>query len=105
MKKWIPWVLFCVTLLAAVYMFILLLNAGGSLGDARSQVDHLNTRSEFVLSILREDWVGKDEASVITLSSKLEQQGVIVGKENNLYEIGELIFVIHDGVVIDVHYF
>jgi len=105
MKKWIPWALFCVTLLAAVYMFILLLNSGGSLGDARSQVDHLNKRSELILSIIRDDWVGKDEASVITLSSKLEHQGIIVGKENNLYEIGELIFVINDGVVMDVHYF
>jgi len=55
--------------------------------------------------MLRDDWLGKDEASVISLSRKYEQQGIIIGKENNQYEIGELIFVIQNGVVVDVHYF
>ena len=104
MSKWIPWFLFCSAFIAAVYVFVLLLNAGSAMDDARSETERIRVRSDLALSIIRNDWLGKKETSVIALSNEMKRKGVIVGIENGLLEIGDLIFAIENGIVIDVHY-
>ncbi|MCP5442307.1 MAG: hypothetical protein H6968_04680 [Chromatiaceae bacterium] len=104
MSKWFPWSLFGTAFLAAVYIFVLLLDAGASLSNARSETERIRDRSDLVLSILRRDWLGKKAASVTELSEALHQKGVITGNENGLLEIGDLIFETKDGFVTDIRY-
>ena len=85
-------------------MFVLLLNAGVALDDARSQTMYLRERSDLAISIVRKDWIGKDTARVAELSKKLERQGVIVGVEGDVFEIGDFSFRTTDGVINDVRY-
>jgi hypothetical protein len=72
MKRSIPWSLFGVAFLAALLSFILLLNAGSMLGDARSEVDRLRERSALTLSIARKDWIGRN-ANVVSDLARAER--------------------------------
>lgn len=105
MIKVIPWIFFGVALAAALYLFVLLLNAGVALDNARSQVTYLRERSDLALSIVRKNWIGKDATRVADLSKELERQGVIVGVEGNDFKVGDLIFETKGGVVTGVRYF
>ena len=105
MIKWIPWVLFGCTFLAAAYSFILLLNAGAALDDARSEVERLRGRNDLALVILRKGWVGKETTDVSELSRVLQKQGVIVGNKDGVYEVGDIIFETGNGSVKDLRYF
>lgn len=106
MIRMLPWFLFGLSLLAALYLCVLLMNAGVALDDARSQVARLQERNELVLSIARKDWIGKEVVRVAVLANELERQGVIVKKtKDGSFEIGDLIFEIKDGVVTQVRYF
>jgi hypothetical protein len=105
MIKALPWVLFCLALLAAIYLLVLLLDAGMALDNSRTQTSHLRQRSELALTIVRKEWVGKDATQVVDLSKELEQQGVIVGPESkSAFGIGDFIFETKDGVVTNVRY-
>jgi len=104
MIKSLPWILFGLALLGFLGLFVLLLNAGVALDDARSQTTHLRERSDLALSIVRNDWIGKDTARVVELSNELGRQGVIVGVEGGAFEIGDFIFETTDGVITDVRY-
>jgi len=105
MIKALPWIFFGLASLTAIYLFVLLLNAGVALDDARSYSTHLRERSDLALSIVRKDWIGKDAASVTELSKELERQGVIVGPESNsAFGIGDFIFETKGGVVTEVRY-
>lgn len=105
MIKVIPWIFFGVALAGALYLFVLLLNAGAALDNARSQVTYLRERSDLALSIVRKNWIGEDATRVADLSKELERQGVIVGVEGNDFKIGDLIFETKGGVVTGVRYF
>ncbi len=105
MIKWLPWILFCCSLLAAVYSFALLLNAGGALDDARSEVERLRERSDLALVILRKNWLGTEVTSLSTLSKDLRQQGVIVKNHEGVYEIGDIVFETKGGLIKDLRYF
>lgn len=106
MIRALPWLLFGLSVLAALYLFVLLLNAGVALDDARSQVARLRERNELVLSIARKEWIGKEAASVADLANEFERQGVIAKKtKDGSFEIGDLIFEIKNGVVTQVRYF
>lgn len=105
MRRTIPWLLFGVSLFAALCSFILLLNAGAMLDDARSEVARLGERSELVLSIARKGWIGKKADAVANLASELEQKGVIAKRTEGAFEIGQVIFEVSNGVVIEVRYF
>lgn len=105
MIKLLPWIFFGVALAAAVYLLVLLLDAGVALDNARSQVTYLRERSDLALSIVRKNWIGKDAARVADLSKELERQGVIVGVEGNDFKVGDLIFETKGGVVTGVRYF
>jgi hypothetical protein len=87
-----------------MYLFVLLLNAGSALDDARSEVARLRERSDLALSVVRKDWLGKDAASVADLSRQLEQQGVIVGTEGDSFKIGDFIFETKGSLVTRVRY-
>jgi len=102
--KWVPWVLFALALVATLYSFVLLLNGGAALTDARSEVRRLRERSDLALSIIRRDWLGREAASVTGLSRELEQKGTIVGTEDGSFEVGDLIFEVKDGLVANVRY-
>ncbi len=104
MSKVLPWILFGLALVAAMYLFVLLLNAGSALDDARSEVARLRERSDLALSLVRKDWLGKNAASVADLSRQLAQRGVIVGTEGDSFEIGDFIFETKGGVVTGVRY-
>ncbi len=104
MMKRVPWILFSLLLMAALYLFVLLLNAGSTLGDARSQEGYLRVRSDLALTIIRKDWVGKEIASVTALSRELEQKGVIVGTEGSSLKIGDFIFETKGGLITGVRY-
>jgi hypothetical protein len=100
----LPWILSGLALLAAIYSFVLLLNAGAALDDARSEVARMRERSDLALSVLRKDWIGKDIASVTNLSKDLERQGAIVKDRAGSFEIGQLVFHTKDGVVTEIRY-
>lgn len=102
--KRVPWILFGLSLIAVLYLFVLLLNAGSAVGDARSEVAHLRERSDLALTIVRKDWVGKEAARVTALSRELEQKGVIVKTEGSSFEIGDLIFETKGGLITGVRY-
>ena len=104
MIKALPWIFFGLALVAALYLFVLLLNGGGALDDARSEVARLRKRSDLALAIVRKNWIGRDAASVNKLSKEFEQQGVIVGVENGVIEIGDFIFEVQGDLVTEVHY-
>lgn len=104
MIKAVPWVFFSLTLLAAIYLFVLLLDAGVALDNARSQTTYMRERSDLALTIVRKEWIGKGSKHLADLSKELEQQGVIVGSEGNDYKIGDFIFETNNGVVSGVHY-
>lgn len=104
MIKALPWIFFGLALVAALYLFVLLLNGGVALDDARSEVVRLRARSDLALSIIRKDWIGKDATSIAELSKELERQGVIVGVEDSVFEIGDFIFETQGSLVTEVHY-
>lgn len=106
MIKALPWILFGLALVAALYAFALVLNAGGSLDDSRTETARLRERNNIALSIVRKEWVGKDAASVVDLSKELQRKGIMVKRtRDGAFEIGDLIFETKDGVVTQVHYF
>ena len=106
MSRRVPWLLLGVSALVVLYLIWLLFNGGTELDDARSQVANLRGRSELALSILREDWIGKEASSVSTLSAECERRGVITSKSNDAtFQIGDLIFEVKGGVVVGVRYF
>jgi hypothetical protein len=104
MIKAIPWIFFGLTFLASFYLFMLLLNGGVALDNARSEVTRLRERSNLALSIVRKDWLGKKAASLADLSRELERQGVIVGVEGDTFKVGDFIFETKGGVVTEVRY-
>lgn len=104
MSKALPWIFFGLALLAVLYLFVLLLNGGSALNDARSEVVRLRERSDLALSLVRKDWIGREAARVKVLSKEFERQGVIVGIEGDAFKIGDFIFETQDGLVTEVHY-
>ncbi|HPN80205.1 hypothetical protein [Dokdonella sp.] len=106
MIRAIPWTLFAASILAALFLFVLLLNAGVALDDSKLEVLRLRERSELVLRITRKDWIGKEATSVADLAHEIGRQGVITKRtKDGSFEIGDLIFEIKDGVVTQVRYF
>lgn len=103
--KWLPWILFCSALLATLYSFFLLLNGGVALDNARSEVDRLKERSNLALSIVQEEWIGKNSSKLLDLSQRFEKEGVIVKRKGSTHEIGDIIFETENGIVVDVRYF
>ncbi|WP_035217160.1 hypothetical protein [Desulfobulbus elongatus] len=104
MIRALPWIFFGLALLVVLYLSVLLLNGGAALNDARSEVERLRERSNIALSIVRKDWIGKDATSVNELSREFGRQGVIVGVEDGVFEIGDFIFETRDGLIMEVHY-
>ncbi len=105
-KRMLPWLLFVLSLFGNLYLFVLLLNSGAWIDDMGSEVERQRERSNLALSIIRKEWVGKEAASVATLSDEIGRQGVIAKKApDGSFEIGDLIFEIKDGVVTQVRYF
>lgn len=102
--KWLPWILFCSTLLAALYSFFLLLNGGAALDDARSEVGRLTERSNLALSIVEKEWIGKDSSKLLDLSQRLEKEGVIVKRKGSTHEIGDIVFETENNIVVGVRY-
>ncbi len=100
----LPWILCGIALVAAIYSFALLLNAGASIDDARSEVARMRERSDLALSVLRKDWIGKDVASVTNLSKDLARQGQVVKGRAGSLEIGQLVFHTKNGVVDEIRY-
>ena len=104
MIKSLPWILSGLILMAVIYLFFLLLNSGTALDDSRSQTAYLRERSDLALSIIRKDWIGKGEKNVAELSEELERKGIIVGDDGNNFKVGDLIFKMQKGSVVEVHY-
>lgn len=104
MKKFIPWVFSLAFLIAALYFFILLINAGISMDGAQSRADRLQERSKTSLYMLKKKWVGEPRSAVLTASKKLEIEGEIVKDYPEVIEVGDIIFDVKDGKVSDVRY-
>jgi hypothetical protein len=102
MIRKILWVTIALSAATNVYLALLLLNGGFELDDARSVAEQLLKRREVVLEILKRDWVGRPVASVDKLAADLKRKGVVVGVEGKEREIGDFLFEIKDGIVIDV---
>ncbi|MHC1697952.1 MAG: hypothetical protein AB9919_07870 [Geobacteraceae bacterium] len=104
MIKILPWILFGLTSLASIYLFMLLLNGGVALDNARSEVTRLQERSNLALSIVRKNLLGKKSAILNDLSRELKQQGVIVGVEGDTFKVGDFIFETNNSLITEVHY-
>lgn len=104
MIRALPWIFLGLALLVVIYLSVLLLNGGAGITDARSEVERLREHSNIALSIVRKNLIGKDATSVNELSREFERQGVIIGVENDIIEIGDFIFKTRNRLIIDVHY-
>ena len=105
MKKVLPWILFGLASVAALYSFMLLMDASLALEDSRSRNAQLRGRCQLALTILRKDWIGREVIGVSDLSNELKHNGVIVSAVDNSYTIGDIIFETRGGVVSGVRYF
>ena len=94
--------LLAASLAANVYLAFLLLDAAVALDDAHSVANQLFERRELALQILRRDWIGRSVGEVEALAEELRKQGVITGVDGSLREVGDFLFVIEDGAVVDV---
>jgi hypothetical protein len=106
MTKTIPWFLFSITLAGALYLFVLLLNAGGAIDDSRWRATELRNRGELLLTIARRDWIGRDTSSAEALAIELEQEGVSVKRlPDGSFELGDIVIEVKDGVVSQMKFF
>jgi len=88
------------------YLFVLLLNAGSELDDARSQTTYLSERNALMLTVARKAWIGRDTDSVEALATELEREGVVVRRiENGSFELGDVVIEVKDGAVTQLRYF
>ena len=84
------------------YQFVLLVDAGIVVDNAKSQAEALWERRNVALRILRFDWIGRPATDLDALASELEADGVIIDSEGNSLEIGEFVFEVEDGFVTSV---
>lgn len=105
MTRIFPWLLLGLASATAGFSTLLLINAGAALDDSRSQTDYLRERSELTLSIIRIDWVGRDERSLMELARTMEKRAAVIGREENAIRIGDLLFEINSGAVVEVRFF
>lgn len=104
MKRYIPWVLAVVSLAAAVYFFVLLVDAGISLDSARARTSQLQERGGVSLELLKRGWIGESRANVLSVAEGLEKKGVIVKNYPEIIEIDGIVFNISGDKVIHVSY-
>ncbi|SEK65077.1 hypothetical protein SAMN05428989_0537 [Pseudoxanthomonas sp. GM95] len=105
MKK-LPWALLAISAAFNLYLIYLLLDSSLSLDDSRSSITFLEERGELTREILKKYWVGKPADEVGLLAEEMSPKGVVCKKtEEGSFEIGELKFVIKNGVVAKVEYF
>jgi len=104
MKLLLPWVLFLLALIAAIFSTVHLFDAAVELDSARSEASRQRARNTLTLKVIRHDWVGSRVSAVEELSRKLQQEGVIVGTEDEVIEVGDLLFESKQGTVTDVNY-
>ena len=104
MIKSAPWILAVLSLLIAIYLFILLLNAGKALDNSRTEVMRLSERSDLALSIIRKEWIGRGVPEVSKLQNEAENKGITTGVEKNTFELGDVIFETESGSVTEVRY-
>ena len=89
---------------AAVYFFVLLIDAGISLDGARARTDQLQERGKVSLVLVKHGWVGGSRANLLNMTKCLEKYGVIVMNHPEAVEVGEIVFSISDDEVVDVRY-
>lgn len=105
--KWVPCIISVVATAGFGWAFLLLLDSGTALDDARSEVARQRERSNQSISIIRSDWVGRPSHEVELLSKSMSDLGVLVGKDDEdveIGEIGEMIFELKQGAVTNVRY-
>lgn len=102
--KWVPWIISIVTTAGFGWALFLLLDSGIALDDARSEVARQRERSNQSISIICSDWVGRPSQEVELLSKLMSDQGVLVGKDDEDVEIGDVIFELKQGTVTNVRY-
>lgn len=102
--KWVPWIISIVTTAGFGWALFLLLDSGIALDDARSEVARQRERSNQLISIICSDWVGRPSQEVELLSKLMSDQGVLVGKDDEDVEIGDVIFELKQGTVTNVRY-
>src|SRR5687768_5665413 len=104
MKRWVSWGVAALLVVVASYFGLLLLDAGVSLDNARSEVNRLRERSGFALELIRREWLGKSVATVESLSEEFRRKGVIVSVQAGTITIDDVIFDIEAGKVRSVRY-
>lgn len=104
MKK-ILWALLATSLVANVYLFAKLFDAGIMLDNSQSEMKRQRARSELSLAVINEAWIGKRSDAFFLLSKELEEKtGAIAGIEGNAIELGDLVIETKTGVITEVHY-
>jgi hypothetical protein len=104
MRKALPWILFSLTLVMSLYFFVLLLNAGSAISDARSEESYHKKNRDFVLKILRKDWIGRSKSEVNDLANEFKDQGEIVKLSGDTFMVGGVVFETRDGIVKEVRF-
>lgn len=87
---------------ANLYLFLLLLDAGIQLDNARSVVDILWERRQLALELINREWVGRSVNELEELASELEEDGILVGHDKDGREIGDFMFSVEGGIVTEV---
>lgn len=87
------------SLLANVYLAVLLLSAGVSVDHAQSSSVHLWNRRAEALQILNREWAGRPLDEVLALATEMEEAGMMVKRHEETIEIGDFDFEIAEGVV------
>lgn len=98
----VVWFALAISLVGNLWLFVLLVNAGAHVGDARSQVETLKERRTTALEILRYEWMGRSVSDLDTMKDDLAAQGVRVDVEGETREIGTFIFEVEEGVITEV---
>lgn len=95
-------VLLVLSLAGNLYLGFLLLDAGITLTYAESTSEQLWERRQLALEIMRRDWLGRSASEVDDFARELEKEGIMIGTDGEIREIGDFLFYVEDGVVVDV---
>lgn len=104
MKRFFRFALIALLLIVAISSFLLLINAGLELDNARSETSRQRDRSNISLLIINSYWKGKDQSELDKIIPIVQQPGMVIEKETELVQIGDLLFHLRNGKIYDVIY-
>jgi hypothetical protein len=98
------WLICGVLLFACLGLGYQLLDTRHAMSDAYSEVEHQRRRSDDALIVIRHELVGADANVLENLRGRFVRPYDVVKGNDDVVEINDLVFVVRDGMIADVHY-